>query len=181
MPSATEKPFPAQHVCSHNKGQHGATALQKISHAHPIESMSVYVFPLRSLRPCRQLVHPPRARTRASIRARTPARASDGFSFSSSHFTYIPQCISQIWVNIIASNHDETQQQISINHYYSADYERTYYFTHSKSRNHKQYISVHQLIIYRHLNKNSLISFTFTLFIKSSVTDQFTLLSTILP
>ena len=38
--------------------------------------MSVYVFPLRSLRPCRQLVHPPRARTRAGIRARTPARHS---------------------------------------------------------------------------------------------------------
>lgn len=38
--------------------------------------MSVYVFPLRSLRPCRQLVHPPRARTRAGIRARTPARLS---------------------------------------------------------------------------------------------------------
>ena len=36
--------------------------------------MSVYVFPLCSLRPCRQLVHSPRARTRAGIRARTPAR-----------------------------------------------------------------------------------------------------------
>lgn|GEM_PF-2167025 len=35
--------------------------------------------------------------------------------------------------------------------------------------------------MYRRLNKNSLISFTFTLFIKSSVTDKFTLLSTILP
>ena len=34
--------------------------------------------------------------------------------------------------------------------------------------------------MYWHLNKNSLISFTFTLFIKSSVTDKFTLLSTIL-
>ena len=76
VPSATEKPFPAQHVCSHNKGRHGATALQKISHAHPIDSMSVYVFPLRLLRPCRQLVHSPRARTRAGIRARTPARLS---------------------------------------------------------------------------------------------------------
>ena len=35
--------------------------------------------------------------------------------------------------------------------------------------------------MYWNLNKNSLISFTFTLFIKSSVTDQFTLLSAILP
>ena len=56
-----------------------------------------------------------------------------------------------------------------------------YYFTRSKSRNQKQYIPVLQLIMYRRLNNNSLISFTFTLFIKSSVTDQFTLLSTILP
>ena len=84
-------------------------------------------------------------------------------------------------MNIIVSNHDKTQQQTSINHYYSAVYEIIYYFTRSKSRNHKQYISVYQLIIYQHFNKNSLISFTFTLFIKSSVTDQFTLLSTILP
>ena len=35
--------------------------------------------------------------------------------------------------------------------------------------------------MHQHLNKNSLISFTFTLFIKSSVTDKFTLLATILP
>ena len=141
--------------------------------------MSVYVFPARSIlvdNLCTRL-----ARTRACTPAHTPTRASGGFSFSSSHFTYISQCISWIWVNIIASNHDETQQQISINHYFSAVYERIYYFTRSKSRNHKQYISVYQLIIYQHLNKNSLISFTFTLFIKSSVTDKFTLLSTILP
>ena len=46
--------------------------------------MSIYVFPLRSLRPCRQLVHSPRARTRAGIRARTPARLSrfQFFSFT---------------------------------------------------------------------------------------------------
>lgn len=35
--------------------------------------------------------------------------------------------------------------------------------------------------MYRRLNNNSLTSFTFTLFIKSSVTDKFTLLATILP
>ena len=35
--------------------------------------------------------------------------------------------------------------------------------------------------MYQHLKKDSLISFTFTLFIKSSVTYKFTLLSTILP
>ena len=70
---------------------------------------------------------------------------------------------------------------MSINHYYSAVYERIYYFTRSKSRNHQQYTSVHQLIMYQHLKKDSLTLFTFTLFIKSSVTDKFTLLSTILP
>lgn len=35
--------------------------------------------------------------------------------------------------------------------------------------------------MYQHLKKDSLTLFTFTLFIKSSVTDKFTLLSTILP
>ena len=134
VPSATEKTFPAQLVCSHNKGQHGATALQKISHAHPIESMSVYVFPVRSLRPCRQLVHSPRARTRAGIRARTPARASDGFCFSPSPFTYISQCISYIWVNIIAFHHRKTQQQTTTNHCYTVIYNKTRYFTRSKNR-----------------------------------------------
>ena len=46
----------------------------KISHTHPIESMSVYVFPVRSLRPCRQLVHPPRAHARVHTYAHTYAR-----------------------------------------------------------------------------------------------------------
>ena len=58
----------------HNKGQHSATTLQKSRTRIRFESMSVYVFPVRSLRLCRQLVHPPRAHARVHTCAHTYAR-----------------------------------------------------------------------------------------------------------
>ena len=66
--------LPRDPSAPHRKGEHSATALQKSRTRTRFESMSVYVFPVRSLRLCRQLVHPPRAHARVHTCAHTYAR-----------------------------------------------------------------------------------------------------------
>lgn len=109
--------------------------------------MSGRIFPIRTLHPCRRLVHSPLARRRAYARARAHTRASGGFSFSPSPFTHIYLFVRPISVNIIAFHHHLLQQQIIIYNYYTVVYHETRYFTRSKSRNSQEDKAIYQVIM----------------------------------